>query len=137
MNRRAIIALTCLSTILVVGILFFPRAPQEPFYEGKSLSDWLLGSELSAQRARTAYMQGLSRKAQEPPLVAEKALNQIGTNAFPIMLRWISANHLPSWYKNLLSRLPLSLRNRLETPGKAVTQAQLAVIGFDFYRQSA
>jgi len=126
-----------LFTILVVGMLFFPRAPQEPFYEGKSLSDWLLSGELSAQRARVAYMQGLNQTAQEPSPVAQKALNQIGTNAFPIMLRWISANHLPYWYKNLLSRLPLSLRNRLETPGKAVTQAQLAVIGFNFYGERA
>jgi len=85
-NKRIWIPLVVLLGA-VVGLLIFPR-PDSPraSYHGKSLRAWLL------QLVRNS-----SPPHQDPVAVleAERAINQIGTNAFPILLAWAAMRDPP------------------------------------------
>ena len=83
---------------LATWALVATRADPEPSYEGKPLHHWVgcfYGPRTLESRAREAN--------------ATEALRHIGTNAFPILLQWLSYdNSIPR--NHLWRRLPLSIR---------------------------
>jgi len=96
MRKRiaALIAAACLLTgILLVAL---PGRSPEPQYHGRSLSEWLR----TAPTAGSPNALALSDEARD-------AVRHIGTNALPVLLRWISYD--PSQFKVTLLRLPGAL----------------------------
>jgi len=91
--------------VVVVGWAVFRE--REPVYQGKTLSEWMAVRQWGDTPA----------KKEE----ADDALQRIGTNALPILLKWLRYEQ-PQWrnraYVRLISRLPrwvggIALFNRL------------------------
>jgi hypothetical protein len=80
---------TVLTVAIVVGIglgwLALPRPAREPEYEGYPLSYWLLARERLAERASPQ---------------AQNAVREVGTNAIPVLLRWMRYE-IPAWRQQL------------------------------------
>ena len=90
LRRKGIILLT--SAIVVVGFCFvlFGDRESQPQYQGRSLSSWL------------AIYDDLDPTTFEQ---AEEAIQQIGTNALPYLLRWIQYEP-PAWRTSLRDGVP-------------------------------
>ena len=78
MRKTRAAAITALVVALLGGFLWIllNRGEREPVYQGKTLHYWL-----------SAYWPGGSRPTEQNKI----AVRQIGTNAIPILLQWISA----------------------------------------------
>ncbi len=97
MRRRTKIGLFILLAGLIGGGVWFFQKPTEPLYKGKRCSKWL--EELAMSTA--------PKGSQE----AEDAINHIGTNALPCMLRMLAAKD--SAFKTRL--IDLTVKQRLIT----------------------
>jgi hypothetical protein len=72
-----LLLIPCLA--IVIGLLTLPRREHEPLYQGQPLSHWVL---LSQRDDRSDE--------------ADKAISEIGTNALPLLMKWIRYE-LPGW----------------------------------------
>jgi HEAT repeat protein len=92
-RRRLILLLAVVGTFVTLLILTWPTDSDEPRYNGRRLSKWLI-----------AY-----RHAEDQDKAVE-AISAIGTNAIPFLLRWLQEppspkrtkirNALPNWVRN-------------------------------------
>ncbi len=115
-KRRVIILLGCLAAFLGAAALLLHH-PQ-PTYEGRTLQHWLQAFSPNCIEGEN----GLEK--------AREAVANIGTNAIPTLLEWISYEPTPSYRAaaDLLSRLPDSIRPDFLTRGRS--RAWLAQRGF-------
>jgi hypothetical protein len=98
-RRKAILSVIVLTGLLLAWIVF---RTDEPTYHGRSLSSWI-----DIYRTEPAG----SAKQQH----AQYAINQIGTNAVPWLLKWLT-NEPPAWKVKLaFERIPwlVTSTNRL------------------------
>jgi hypothetical protein len=72
-----LLLIPCLA--IVIGLLILPSREHEPEYQGQPLSHWVLLSQRAIQSDE-----------------ADKAISEIGTNALPLLLKWIRYE-LPAW----------------------------------------
>src|SRR5262245_45930990 len=115
--------------LALVALILRERAP-EPAHRGKSLSQWLRNQailEITGQRVD---------RAEEDP---EQAVQEIGTNALPHLISWVS---LPdnSWQERVyLFRTKLLGRLGVSRPydGIFIQSGRLAVVGFQILRNRA
>jgi hypothetical protein len=114
-----IILVACFAVGAVVAVLW-PRE-REPVYEGKKLSEWLVQI-----RGRDASM----------VMAAQDALRAIGTNALPVLLKWVRHEE-PAWRGALhswMTKGPVKIRARwIEdtlSPTRALRPDWLALGGF-------
>src|SRR5215472_10973672 len=101
MNRLTwliVLILACLSVLITIALIW--RHYAEPTYEGRTLSKWLAS--------------GASQSSLELSN-SQHAIRQIGTNAIPCLLRWMSFEPSPLRYKilGLSSRLPGTLPQKV------------------------
>jgi hypothetical protein len=89
-GRRILVFLLPLALVSTLAAIFWPRE-REPVYHGKKLSEWL-------ETVSSRYSSAQESQA------AENAIRQIGTNALPCLVKWISYD-TPAWRKKLLVRL--------------------------------
>lgn len=83
-NRRAAIAILVLAALgALLWILLSPR-DREPVYQGKTLTYWL-----------SDFLPGPPHQTPEKVEQNKFAVRQIGTNAIPILLQWISTEDRP------------------------------------------
>jgi hypothetical protein len=94
-RRRVTIVLTACILVGIGVVAFWPRErePKEPQYNGKKLSEWVL-----------AYSLGYEQFA------AADAIQHIGTNALPRLVRWIA--HEPPAWKEKVGRLVLKIPSK-------------------------
>jgi hypothetical protein len=98
-KRRKLIALVLLAVVGGVIAYFLPRRSDEPEYKGRRLSEWLetyqnnLGDELGRH------------------VEAQVAIQNIGTNALPCLLKWIDYEP-PRWRVTIRKILPTFILNR-------------------------
>ncbi len=85
-GRRALLVS---SPLLVIVWLLALSWPVEPTYQGKTLSHWLRESPQSPHNA-------------DSPIRAQEALNHLGTNAIPLLLKWLRT-HDPTIKKKLVN----------------------------------
>ena len=106
-HRKLLILLACLA--VVAGVVVFATRDDEPSYQGRSLSEWLLyGSKTVGQYKET-----------------EVAVRAIGTNAIPCLLKWTRAR--PSEMQETLhSKLPRSAAD--SSVGKFLTGSRDKVV---------
>lgn len=88
-QRRAIIALA-VCVLLGISVVAFWPGPKEPEYNGKKLSEWLDVYDLQ-------YLNDHGKEVveREQPAAAD-ALQHIGTNALPWLVKWIK-HEPPAW----------------------------------------
>ena len=81
MKRRRILLLLALAVVATVAgfVLFSPRVPKEPVYEGKRLSEWIK----EARGIADLGSKSLPLQRQES---ARKAINAIGANGLPWLM---------------------------------------------------
>src|SRR5262245_367846 len=80
-RRRVVIVVAAVVVAAVMAAVLWPKE-REPEYQGKKLSEWInVGS-------------------REGP----EAVQAIGTNALPCLVRWISY-HEPRWHASAVARL--------------------------------
>jgi len=85
MTRPRAIAIT-VTAILIAGVLIYLCLPKEPRYQGRTLTEWL-------NQADTAYAISRGKPQNDPQwLSASNAIQQIGADAIPLLLKWASAN---------------------------------------------
>ena len=78
-GRRILLAVAACAVITFVVVMAGP-SEREPVYNGKSLSEWLWLHIKASGSTNVAEMEASS-----------EAIRQIGTNALPWMMRWISS----------------------------------------------
>jgi hypothetical protein len=88
-NKRHVWLVLTFTGILGVTAWIFlvPRGPQEPIYQRKKLSEWL---------ERYTTYQTSDRFQTHMAVDADQAVQQIGTNGLPVLLRLARA-HDPGW----------------------------------------
>ena len=95
-TRRAILLTTLLLAVVLCSVtwLMHVSRPQEPVYEGRPLSFWLWANDPNSVSDLPA-----SQRSQ-----SAAALDQIGTNAIPTLMRMLKANE-PGWSVKLFELL--------------------------------
>ena len=99
-----------------VACLLMVRREPEPTYGGKTLTDWVDRYANAYSQQQRAFLRGSKVSYTGVDSEAEAAILAIGTNAFPVVLRWLhfeqdnSSVRLFYWLG--LNRLPSTLRNR-------------------------
>jgi hypothetical protein len=136
MQRRSLIALVlgCLAVvIMVVSVILVISRQQEPQYNWRTLSEWLGTAQIGKLRGAS------SSEARE----AAEAIRQIGTNALPFLVRWISYE-TPAWrrqiYGALFSLTPTSRDNpfvRSVLGAKTEERSWQAMSGFEILSAEA
>ncbi len=76
--------------LLVIGLVAFWPGEQEPEYNGKKLSEWLMN----------AFLPETSPMAKKE---ASEAIDHIGTNALPCVVHWLSYE-TPRWKRFIFAR---------------------------------
>lgn len=118
MWRKRVAAVTALVVAALGTVFWIASSPRErePIYQGKTLTDWL--SDCWPGRSPTPG------KLEQDAF----AVRQIGTNAIPVLLQWISAKDGPFKQKTVtwIARHP-RVPFRLES---SVDKNMLAVSGF-------
>ena len=79
MNRRRILLLLALVAVVAVLVLFWPRGPKEPVYQGKRLTEWIQQAQWPTRRFPT-------QPERERADAARQAIKAIGTNALPYLV---------------------------------------------------
>jgi hypothetical protein len=97
-RRRILLILAACAVVALVAAVFWPKE-REPVYQGKKLSEWLA-------------MYCVSTDSQVPDKEAEEAILGIGTNALPVLVKWI-AREPPDWKKGLVDELEHLNKRRL------------------------
>jgi len=88
MRRSIVISIAGLIAASVIGYLCLPK---EPRYQGRALSEWIEES----RRAYLMWARGDPKRRLSDYSewqIATNAVQQIGTNAIPQLLRWASAH---------------------------------------------
>jgi hypothetical protein len=98
-KRLAIVLFTVIAGVVAYGLL--NREEAEPKYQGRDLSDWL-------EQYRAGRLHDPDGEAKKD---AAAAVQRIGTNALPYLLKWI-ADKPPAWRTALREKLPCFVRNR-------------------------
>jgi hypothetical protein len=135
MNKRRTmpIAASCIALLMIVGFLFWPRERErEPQYNGVPLSKWLKG-----------YNDPRGTYAPDAIEASSSAVRHIGTNALPVLVRWIQYEQ-PGWRRSVnrvASKLPPALlctrAFRWLLADRARDRADSAVAGFAFLGTNA
>jgi hypothetical protein len=77
-----------LAAFLIAGVIIYLCTPKEPRYQGRTLTQWL---QLSTEDSRFLYI-----FAGSPPdsefLRTQAAVQAMGTNAIPFLLKWSYAS---------------------------------------------
>jgi HEAT repeat protein len=95
MKRRGTVVVVTISVLLVAALVFALRgSEQEPRFEGRTLSSWLL--------RRDPHLRTLT-------LDQEQAIRTMGTNALPFLLKWMQYEY-PAWRVRLERIVPRSAR---------------------------
>jgi hypothetical protein len=91
MKRRRILLLFALAAVAIAAgfVLFSPRGPKEPIYEGKKLSYYI-------QEARGIADLGSKSLAVQRQNAGRNAINSIGTNAVPWLMSEFTGSE-PKW----------------------------------------
>jgi len=114
-KRNIVLVLACLAALLLLTVLF-PR-DREPIYQGRPLSQWLHISHVK-------YPEDYSMSFE-----AKEAVRNMGTNALPLLLRWVS--YEPSTLKTklspLLRRVPILEREFVHKPYYRADMAEMAL----------
>jgi hypothetical protein len=100
-KRRLFIAILGCVVVAAITLLLWPRE-REPEYDGAPLSKWL-----------ERYIKSADGLQTNENLRAIRAIQHMGTNAFPFLLRWIQYE-TPGWrnfLNSLARRLPSSVKN--------------------------
>lgn len=79
MKRRRILLVLALAAAAAGLVLFWPRGPKEPVYQGKRLSRWI--EETRSENG--LYLPQASQRKRE---IARESIRTIGTNALPYLL---------------------------------------------------
>ena len=123
MKRGKVIGIFICVLVLGVTGLYFINRDKEPSYQGKRLSEWLaLEGPRGARRL----------KAGDGPATA--AVMHIGTNALPVLLRWIEYER-PVWKLKMMElgrKLPGRFRYRIIDliDGRPAMNRERAIYGF-------
>ena len=80
MNRRRILLLLALAVTVAGIVLFWPRGPKEPVYQGKKLSQWI--DEAGTHPVLPVEGQDLLTSMQS----ARQSIRTLGTNALPWLM---------------------------------------------------
>ena len=86
MKRRRILLMLALIALVAGLVLFWPRGPKEPVYEGKRLTRWI--------------EEGYNRNTPESHETTRRVLKAIGTNALPFLLHQFARKD-PRWIESL------------------------------------
>ena len=117
-RHRVIVLVAALIVFAILALFLWPNDTNEPRHNGKRLSEWIIlyrNTDPGPEHAR-----------------AEAAISAIGTNAIPLLLRWIQEepsptrrkirNALPNWARD--NQIVFSLLNaRLSQAAAAAPQA--------------
>jgi len=82
--RVVLILAGCALAAILLILLWPDNRPPEPYYQGKSLSEWLMLAAPSPW-APTLHAD------------ADESIRQIGTNALPCLVRWL--DYQPAWWR--------------------------------------
>jgi HEAT repeat protein len=108
-KRRLILVAIGLIAAIVVTIFVWP-GEREPEYQGKKLSEWLVNE--TGQTSEDADRPDWNRPAA-------LAVRKIGTNALPLLLKWIQYEHPPS------RSLKAKLQNLVRKAPSGITEVPL------------
>ena len=78
MKRRRILLLLALVAVAAGVVLFWPRGPKEPVYQGKRLTEWIL-AQWPTRRFPTQH-------ERERADAARQAIKAVGTNGIPYLV---------------------------------------------------
>jgi hypothetical protein len=93
-RRKRVIIVLAACVLVGIGVVAFWPAEREPEYNGKKLSEWLRAYSLD-------YSNDAEKKIYErEQLAAADAIQHIGTNALPCLVRWI-AYEPPVWKEKI------------------------------------
>ena len=111
MKRGRLALLILCGCVLVAGVVWvaWPRE-REPEYQGRKLSEWL------QIYGESFYSSPSDDVALAKDREVKKAVQHIGTNAVPWLLRWlVQSSGPPEVVKRLVRRIPLSFARTLWT----------------------
>jgi len=118
-RRRRVIIVLAACVLVGIGVVAFWPGEREPEYNGKKLSEWIdvAGLALSKINGDPMEQAGIACDLNNPPEVTEAvaAVRAIGTNAFPLLLKWVSDGRAP-WEKTILrtcSKLPPRVHDKV------------------------
>jgi hypothetical protein len=103
-RRKRILIILTACVLAGIGVVAFWPGPKEPEYNGKKLSEWLRAYELPVNPVASFEQWRAKWRA------ADEAVQHIGTNALPWLVRWI-AYEPPKWkerIEGLVSKVPAS-----------------------------
>jgi hypothetical protein len=98
-RRRVIIVLVACVLVGIGAVAIWP-GEREPEYNGKKLSEWL-----------NRYEESRLRQDKQNQRVAADAIQHIGTNALPCLVKWIQYGR-PAW-KDRIAGLVLKTRSKM------------------------
>ena len=85
--------------MVALALLAWPRE-REPEYKGRKLSKWIQDGAMATTSLLSTPPYVLSPKLQPADRAAKiEAIQNIGTNALPYLLKWIEAGELPKYGK--------------------------------------
>src|SRR6516164_3384536 len=113
--RKVLIVTGCAVLAMTVAVLL--GRDREPYYRGRSLSKWL-----------DVYCENVMTQHAPESTEARQAIQAIGTNAVPFMLKWIRQEP-PSWGKSAYKKLPERVQDT--AAGKFVMYGPGYERGFD------
>lgn len=122
MRRRRVIIILATCLLTATGLVAFWPGPKEPECDGKKLSEWL---DICRNYGRRGYLPSPSAE------YAQHAVQKIGTNALPLLVKWMNYD-MPKWKSDLLGSkhsrwLPKPIRVLMVRP---LLQSQWAMEGF-------
>jgi hypothetical protein len=106
-RRRRIVIVLAVCVLAGIGVVAFWPGEKEPEYNGKKLSEWLQAYELGYSNDAEERIFEREQKA------AANAIQHIGTNALPWLLRWIAYDP-PAW-KEKIGRFVVKIRSKTVT----------------------
>src|SRR5262245_12996976 len=108
-KRRRVILLVIGALLIAIAVVILWPREKEPEYQGKTLTEWL-----------DIYEGGVIGYIKDPERQeAADALRNIGTNALPWLIKWIS-NESPNWRRKLSALTKLT---NLHSRGRVVVRA--------------
>jgi len=110
-----LVLVVCLLAMISLWLAF--RPPADPIYRGRTLTSWADQYSNAHQGRQRAYLPSSSLRYEGVDAEAEEAMRAIGTNAFPVVLKWLhfedDHSSVRLYYSLGLDHLPSALRNRI------------------------